>query len=59
MEVICSLIPGIDETAMVGHLKVRSDLDALFELYYRYQNLPREQRADPSNLTVDSKANKL
>jgi hypothetical protein len=59
VEVICSLIPGVDETAMVDHLKARSDLDTLFELYCRYPNPPREQRADPSNLTVDFKAYEL
>ncbi|KAF7866869.1 hypothetical protein EAF04_005710 [Stromatinia cepivora] len=52
--VICSLIPGVDETAMVGCLKRRSDLDTFYELYCRPQNT--EQHA---NLTVDSKANEL
>lgn len=59
VEVICSLIPGVDDTTIVGHLKVRSDLDTLFELHCRYWNLPREQGADPSKLTVDFKANEL
>jgi hypothetical protein len=27
VEVICSLIPGVDETVMLGHLKARSDHD--------------------------------
>jgi len=53
VEVICSLIPGVDEVAMVGYLKERSDLDTLF------QNLSRDQHADPSNLSVDFKANEL
>jgi hypothetical protein len=44
---------------MVDRLKKRSDLDTLFELHCRYQNLPAEQRANPSDLTVDSKANEL
>jgi hypothetical protein len=57
--VICSLVPGVDETAIVGRLRERSDLDTLFELHCRNQNLPREQHADPSNLTADSKANEL
>jgi hypothetical protein len=52
--VICSLIPGVDATTMVDRLKERSDLDTLFELYCRYQNLPAEQRANPSDLIVDS-----
>jgi hypothetical protein len=60
VEVICSLIPGMDETTVKGYLKERSDLDLLFELNCRYQNLSREQQhADHSNLTVDSKANEL
>jgi hypothetical protein len=59
VEVICSLIPGVDETVMLGHLKARSDHDTPFELYCRYLNLPREQRADPSNLTVDFQGNEL
>jgi len=50
VEVICSLIPGLDETTMIGHLKARSDLDTLFALHCRCQNLPTVQRADPSNL---------
>ncbi|KAE8441390.1 hypothetical protein EG329_005017 [Mollisiaceae sp. DMI_Dod_QoI] len=53
VEVICSLIPDLDEAAMVGYLKKRSDLDTLF------QNLSRDQHADPSNLSVDFKANEL
>ncbi|KAH7330027.1 hypothetical protein BKA65DRAFT_480193 [Rhexocercosporidium sp. MPI-PUGE-AT-0058] len=53
VEVICSLIPGVDEAAMVGYLKERSDLDTIF------QNLSRDQHADPSNLSVDFKANEL
>jgi hypothetical protein len=57
--VLCSLIPGVDETAMVGRLKERPDLDTLFELHCRYQNLPAEQRANPLDLTVESKANEL
>ncbi|KAL5313257.1 hypothetical protein ACEPPN_018990 [Leptodophora sp. 'Broadleaf-Isolate-01'] len=59
VEVICSLIPGVDEIAMVGYLKERSDLDELFALHCRHQDLSKEQRADPSNLTVDFKANEL
>ena len=59
VEVICSLIPGVDEVAMVGYLKERSDLDTLFALHCRHQDLSKEQRADPSNLTVDFKANEL
>jgi len=59
VEVICSLIPGVDEVAMVGYLKERSDLDTLFARRCRYQDLSREPRADPSNLPVDFKANEL
>jgi len=59
VEVICSLIPGVDEVAMVGYLKERSDLDTLFARSYRYQDLSREPRADLSNLSVDFKANEL
>ena len=59
VEVICSLIPGVDEVAMVGYLKERSDLDTLFARRCRYQELSREPRADPSNLPVDFKANEL
>jgi hypothetical protein len=57
--VIRSLILGVDATTIVDRLKERSDLDTLFELHCRYQNLPAEQRANPSDLTVDSKANGL
>ena len=53
VEVICSLIPGVDEVAIVGYLKERSDLDTLF------QNLSRDQHEGPSNLSVDFKANEL
>ncbi|KAH6672618.1 hypothetical protein B0J14DRAFT_77801 [Halenospora varia] len=59
VEVICSLIPGLDGTTMIGHLKARSDLDTLFALHCRTQNLPTEQPADPSDLTADVKANEL
>ena len=59
VEVICSLIPGVDEVAMVGYLKERSDLDTLFARHCRYQDLSKEQRADPPNLPVDFKANEL
>ncbi|KAL2063213.1 hypothetical protein VTL71DRAFT_5017 [Oculimacula yallundae] len=59
VEVICSLIPGVDEIAMVGYLKERSDLDTLFALHCRHQNLSSDQRVDPPALTVDFKANEL
>lgn len=59
VEVICSLIPGMDETTVKGYLKARSDLDVLFELNCRSQNPSREQHADHSNLTADSKVNGL
>ena len=59
VEVICSLIPGVDEIAMVGYLKERSDLDTLFARHCRYQNLSGDQRVDPPDLTVDLKANEL
>jgi hypothetical protein len=39
VEVICSLIPGKDNTAVIGFLKERLDLDALFD-----KNLPSEER---------------
>ncbi|PVH76118.1 hypothetical protein DL98DRAFT_657703 [Cadophora sp. DSE1049] len=44
---------------MVGYFKERSDLDTLFARHCRYQDLSKEQRADPSNLPVDFKANEL
>ena len=53
---ICSLIPGIDETAMVDCLQERPDLDTLFELYCRSQDIHTEQHA---NLTAEFMANKL
>jgi len=59
VEVICSLIPGVDDMAMVGYLKERSDLDTLFALHSRHQNLSGDQRANPQALTVDCKANAI
>ena len=59
VEVICSLIPGVDEMALIDYLKERSDLDTLFALHFKYQNLSGDQREDPSALTVDFKANEL
>ena len=59
LKAICSLIPGVGEIAMVDYLKKRSDLDTLFAQHCRYQDPSKEQRADPSNLPVDFKANEL
>ncbi|MAD82895.1 MAG: hypothetical protein CL912_08020 [Deltaproteobacteria bacterium] len=59
VEVICSLIPGMDQTAVVGSLKARPDLEKLFALYCENQNRSRDQAIHPSTLTVDFKANEL
>ena len=59
LKAICSLIPGVGEIAMVDYLKKRSDLDTLFAQHCTYQDPSKEQRADPSNLPVDFKANEL
>ena len=59
VEVICSLLPFEDEKTAIRLLKARTDLDTLFALHCKYQDLSMEQRADPSSLTVDSKANEL
>jgi hypothetical protein len=59
VEVICSLIPGLDHATIIGHLKSRSDLDTLFALHCRSQNFLMEQPAGPSTLTADFKAYEL
>jgi hypothetical protein len=59
VEVICSLLPFEDGKAAVRLLKARPDLDTLFALHCKYQGLCEEQRADPSSLTVDFKANEI
>jgi len=59
VEVICSLLPVKDEKTAIRLLKARPDLDTLFALHCRYQDLSKEQRVDPSNLAVDFKANEL
>jgi len=59
VEVICSLIPFEDEKIAIRLLKGRPDLDTLFVLHCRYQDLYKEERAEPSNLTADFKAKEL
>lgn len=59
LDVICSLLPVEDEKTAIRLLRARPDLDTLFALNCRYQDLSKEQRADPSTLTVDFKANEL
>ncbi|TVY37821.1 hypothetical protein LOCC1_G008416, partial [Lachnellula occidentalis] len=59
VEVICSLFPVKDEKTAIGLLKARPDLDTLFALHCKYQDLSKDRRADPSNLTVVFKANEL
>ena len=59
VEVIYSLLPFEDRKTAVRLLKARPDLDTLFALYCKYHDLCEEQRADPSSLTVDFKANKI
>ncbi|KAH7418819.1 hypothetical protein BKA64DRAFT_635935 [Cadophora sp. MPI-SDFR-AT-0126] len=59
VEVVCSLIPVVDETVLVGCLKKRPDLDTLFALNCGYQDRYGDQRMDPQALTVGFKANKL
>jgi hypothetical protein len=58
VELICSLIPFIDETTLLGLLSRRSDLDTLFILHCT-QNGPEQQSGDPSKLTDDIKAQEL
>lgn len=58
VEVICSLLP-IDGMTVIRLLEARLDLDTLFALHCRYQDLSKEQRADTSKLAVGLKANKL
>ncbi|PVH70799.1 hypothetical protein DL98DRAFT_124038 [Cadophora sp. DSE1049] len=59
VEVICSLIPVVDEATLVSSLKARPDLEILFDLHCGYQNLSGDQNADSSPLTVDFKVNEL
>jgi hypothetical protein len=59
VEEICSLLPIDDGKTVIELLKARPDLDTIFALHCRYQDLSEQQRADPSTLTVDFKANEL
>ena len=59
VEAICLLLPFEDGKTAVRLLKARPDLDTLFALHCKYQDLCEEQRVDPSSLTVDFKANEI
>ena len=56
VEEICSLLPMEDVVTAIRLLKERPDLDMLFALYCRHQDLSKEQRADPDGLTIDFNA---
>lgn len=56
VELICALIPFVDEMTLLGLLSRRSDLDTLFTLHCK-QNV--QQSGDPSKLTDDIKAQEL
>lgn len=59
VKAICSLLPFEDERTAVQLLKARPDLDTLFTLHFKHQDLCMEHRIDPSNLTADFKANEI
>jgi len=59
VKAICSLLPFDNEEAAIQLLKARPDLDLLFALNCSYQDVSAEQQTDPSNLTINFKANKL
>lgn len=59
VEVVCSLLPLEDERTVIELLKARPDIDTLFVLHCRDRGLSKEKCADPSDLTVDSKANEV
>ncbi|KAL5325340.1 hypothetical protein ACEPPN_006465 [Leptodophora sp. 'Broadleaf-Isolate-01'] len=59
VEFICSLLPLEHEKTVIKSLKARPDLDTIFARHCRNQDLSKEQRANPSTLTVDFKANEL
>lgn len=59
VEVICSLLPIEDVVTATRLLKERLDLDMLFTLHCRQQDLSMEEHADPDDLTIDFKANEL
>ncbi|CAM6002783.1 unnamed protein product [Sphagnum balticum] len=48
VEVICSLLPMEDEKSAIRLLEGRPDLDMLFALHCRHQELSKEQRTDPA-----------
>jgi hypothetical protein len=58
VELICTLIPFIDETTLLDLLSRRSDLDTLFKLHC-IQDGPEQQSIDPSGLMNDVKAREL
>ena len=59
VELVCSLIPVLDEKALLRSLIGRPDLDILFTLYCGRREFPGHESENPSKVTDDIKAQKL
>jgi hypothetical protein len=59
LELICSLIPGLDDKTLLRSVMGRPDLDTLFTLHCGRRKLPRHESENPSKVTDDIKAQEL
>jgi hypothetical protein len=59
VELICSLIPVLDDKPLLHSLMGRPDLDTLCTLYCGRQELPRHESENLSEVTDDIKAEEL